>query len=155
MWELQVKFYWGNMRIAIWETDLRYLWETDLKRYRGRTVYMWFGKKGVHVFKHIFFCRKFLLISWAMLVMKNNRHHEEFCVFLDMKRYKYWAHKISSWDCITIWRPALPVFPKHKVPHSCSPHWTPSGGVEHQQLHSTWFNHCRGRWQALMASANL
>ena len=31
-------FIWGSMRIANWETDLRYLCETDLKRYRGRTI---------------------------------------------------------------------------------------------------------------------
>ena len=31
--------------------------------------------------------------------------------FLDMRRYKNWAHKISSWEYLTIQRPVLPVFP--------------------------------------------
>ena len=26
-----------------------------------------------------------------------------------MRRYKNWAHKISSWEDLTIWRPVLPV----------------------------------------------
>ena len=28
-----------------------------------------------------------------------------------MRRYKNWAHKISSWEYLTIWRPVLPGFP--------------------------------------------
>ena len=28
-----------------------------------------------------------------------------------MRRYKNWIHKISSRDCLTIWRPILPGFP--------------------------------------------
>ena len=31
--------------------------------------------------------------------------------FLDMRRYKNWAHKISSQEYLTIWRPVLPGFP--------------------------------------------
>ena len=27
-----------------------------------------------------------------------------------MRTYKNWAHKISSWEYVTIWRPVLPVF---------------------------------------------
>ena len=65
-----------------------------------------------------------------------------------MKRYKIWAHKISSWKYLTIWRPILPVFPRAQRASfliltlnsfrvllkvsSCS---------------SSQFNPCRGRWQ--------
>ena len=54
---------------------------------------------------------------------------KDFSAFLDMKRYKNWAHKISSWKYPIIWRPVLPVFPRHRVPHFCSPPWTPFRGI--------------------------
>ena len=52
----------------------------------------------------------------------------------DMRSYKNWAHKTSSWEYLTIWRPVLPVFPEHRVLHVCSPSWAPWGGVGGQQL---------------------
>ena len=36
---------------------------------------------------------------------------KDFSTFLDMSRYKNWAHKISYWEYLTIWKSALPVFP--------------------------------------------
>ena len=32
--------------------------------------------------------------------------------FLDMRRYKNWSDKISSWKYLTVWRPVLSVFPR-------------------------------------------
>ena len=39
---------------------------------------------------------------------------------------------------ISIWRPVLPVFPEHRVPHFCSPPWIP----------------CRGWWKSSAAAAH-
>ena len=36
----------------------------------------------------------------------------DFSAFLDMRRHKNWAHKISSWMCLTLWRPVQPVLPR-------------------------------------------
>ena len=74
------------------------------------------------------------------------------------KKKKNWAHKISCWEYLTIWRPALPVFLKHRVLHFRSPPWAPSGVVKDQQPpiwsnSSTGSNPSRGGWQAPMASA--
>ena len=50
---------------------------------------------------------------------------KDFSAFLAMRRYKNWAHKISSWEYLTIWRPVQPVVPEQRVPDFCSPPWTP------------------------------
>ena len=63
-----------------------------------------------------------------LLVTRSKYHHEGFCCFSDMRRYKNWAHKISSWEYLTIWRPVQSVFLEHRVPHFCPPPWTPFGG---------------------------
>ena len=36
---------------------------------------------------------------------------KDFSVFWDMRKYKNWAHKISSWEYLIVWRPVRPVFP--------------------------------------------
>ena len=63
--------------------------------------------------------------------MKVTASHEErtslwriLVLFLDM-RCKNWAHEIFSWKYLTIWRPVLPVFPEHRVPHPWSTPWAP------------------------------
>ena len=78
----------GDSASDNWET-----WETVPKRYGGRLVYMWFW----YAIKHTFIL-EFLLVLWSfcqswetICTMKN------FSTFLDMRRYKNWAHKISSW----------------------------------------------------------
>ena len=53
---------------------------------------------------------------------------KEFSAFLDLKRGKSWAHKISSGKYLTLQRPLLPAFPKHRVPGSWSLPWTPFRG---------------------------
>ena len=98
----------GDSASDNWET-----WETVPKRYGGRLVYMWFW----YAIKHTFIL-DFLLVLWSfcqswetICTMKN------FSTFLDMRRYKNWAHKISSWVYLTIWRPVLAVFLEQRVPH--------------------------------------
>ena len=49
---------------------------------------------------------------------------KDFGAFLDRRRYKNWAHKISFWQYLTIQKPALPGFPGHREPHLCFPPWT-------------------------------
>ena len=97
---------------------------------------MWFWWRGTSYIQTHIFCR-FLLVSWKLLLVMRNRHyHEVFSAFLDMRRYKNWAHKISSWKYLTIWKPVLP-FPfsppphslsQHRVPHFFSSLWTPFRG---------------------------
>ena len=53
---------------------------------------------------------------------------KDFSVFPDVRRYKNWVHKIDSWKILTIRRLVLPVLPEHRVPHFCSPPWTPFRG---------------------------
>ena len=53
---------------------------------------------------------------------------------------------------LTIWRPVLPVFLKHRVPHFWFSPWTPFRAVESQQLQWPWFNLCRCRWQVSIFS---
>ena len=70
---------------------------------------------------------------------------KDFSAFLHMRRYKNWAHKISSWKYLTVWRPVWPVhcphqsLPQHGLPHF----WSPLQGVL-KVSNSTWFNPCRG-----------
>ena len=85
---------------------------------------------------------------------------EDFSAFLDMRRYKNWAHNIGSWKYLTIWRPVLPVFPWAQ--HVSFLLWTPEllswlwGGkgwvgegwgwdLKISSYSSTWFNLYRGR----------
>ena len=75
--------------------------------------------------------------------------------FLHMSRCKNWAHKIISWEYPTVWRTVLTIFLEHRVPHFCSPSWTPSGGVGGQQPQQHMTSPCRGRGQVPLASANL
>ena len=52
---------------------------------------------------------------------------KDFSAFLDMRRCKNWAHKIS-WKYLTLWRPVLPVFLEPREPPSWSPPWAPFRG---------------------------
>ena len=61
-----------------------------------------------------------------LLVMRNSGHHEGFSAFVDMRRYKNWAHKIGSWKYLS--EDLSCQDPKHRVPHFCSPPWTPFRG---------------------------
>ena len=43
-----------------------------------------------------------------------------------MRKYKNWAHKISSWEYLSE-DLSCQFFPEHRVHHFCFPPWTPSG----------------------------
>ena len=65
-----------------------------------------------------------------------------------MRRYKNWAHNISSWKDLTVWRPILPVFPRAQstsfllsTPNSFQ------GVLKISSCRSTSFNLCGGGWQ--------
>ena len=65
-----------------------------------------------------------------------------------MKRYKIWAHKISSWKYLTIWRPILPVFPRAQRASFLI--FTLNSFrvlLKVSSCSSSQFNPCRGRWQ--------
>ena len=59
------RFIWASMRAATWETHLWRLWETAPKT-SGQEQYVCdFGKGEVHVVRHVYFFRKFLLVLWS------------------------------------------------------------------------------------------
>ena len=58
---------------------------------------------------------------------------KDFSAFLNLGRYKNWAHEICSWKYLTIWRPVLPVptltpLIPNRMLHFCSLNWTPFRG---------------------------
>ena len=76
---------------------------------------------------------------------------KDFSAFLDMRRYKNWAHKIGSWKYLTIWRPVLPVFPRAQRASFLLSILNSFQGVL-KISSSAWFNPCRGRWQVTICS---
>ena len=44
-----------------------------------------------------------------LLLVMRNKSMKDFSVFLDIRRYNNWAHKIGSWEYVAIWRPILSV----------------------------------------------
>ena len=91
---------------AIWgvpprRQQLRQLWETAPKRQGDGQSVCDFGEGGVHGVKHIFLWKVSPGLMKLLLVMRNSRHREGFQCFLDMRSYKNWAHRISSWKDLT------------------------------------------------------
>ena len=71
----------------------------NCKRGRGNSQNISdFGEGGVHSTKHIFFQKVSTNLVKPSLVTRNSVTMMDFSAFLDMRRYKNWAHKISSWD---------------------------------------------------------
>ena len=74
---------------------------------------------------------------------------KDFSAFLHMRKYKNWAHKISSLKYLTVWRPVWPVhrLPPIPVPARIASLLIPTRNSFHGVLkvsNSTWFNPCRG-----------
>ena len=70
----------------------------QLQRGRGETsAQMWFWWKGIHVIKHVFFQKVSTCLVKLCLSRETVIPMKDFSAFLDMRRYKNWAHKISSW----------------------------------------------------------
>ena len=103
-----LSFIWDKMRTAARETALR-----NCSQEAGRKVSVYeLLVTGEYMKPATYSSRRFLLVSWSccwswgtVISMK------DFSNCRDMGRYKNWAHKISSWEYLTIWRPVLPVFP--------------------------------------------
>ena len=109
-WELWVKFYLGQNEGCCPRDSIPGSSEKLLQRSREEGQYTcdfwWGGNTCNQALFFFFFCRRFLLLMRRLITMK------EFSAFLDMRRYKSWAHKIGSWKDLTIRRPVLPVFPR-------------------------------------------
>ena len=101
----KLSFIWGKMKTAAWETAPQIALRNCSKETGGRSVYMWFWWRGDTCNQAHIFPEGFCWSQGTVITMKN------FSAFLDMGRYKNWAHKISSWKYLTAWRPVLPVFP--------------------------------------------
>ena len=137
-WELWVKFYLGQNADYNPERAPQRALRNCSKEAGGRSVYMlsffafcFFFEEGVHVISHIFFgggVGRFLLVTM-----------KDFSAFIDVSINKNWVHKISSWKYLTVWKPVLPVFPDHRVPHFCS--WC----LKISSCSNSWCNPCR--WQ--------
>ena len=92
--------------------------EKLLKRDRGRRSIYMILEKGDFMQSSTYLYKRFLLVMRSWCQMKR------FSAFLDMRRCKYWSHKINLRKCLTIWRPVLGVFPKHRGPPFWLPTWT-------------------------------
>ena len=128
-WEWRVKFYLGPNEDCSPGDSISDSSEKRLQRGSGgRSVYMWFWwRRSTCNRAHIFFVQGFCQSRGAVVTIK------DFSAFLDMRRYKNWAHKISSWKYLSE-DLFCQFFPEHRVPHFCSPPELLSGGVESQQL---------------------
>ena len=120
---------------------LRELWETTPKRAGGSSVYMWFWWRGKALNQASIFLDVFCLSPETVIVMK------DFSAFLDMRRFKNWAHKVSSREYLPIWRLILPIFLEHRVPRFHSPPWTPFSRYWKSAAAAAHDLILRGRWQ--------
>ena len=141
---------------AAWETapQLEIPLRHCSKEARGRIVYtyIYFWERGNICNQARIFCRKLLLVlggfceSWeTSITMKT------FSAFLEMRRYRNWAHKISSWDYLKSSPARFPAV--QSASFLISTLNSPQTMLKVSIGSSTWFNPCRGRWQAPMASA--
>ena len=137
-WELCVKFYLRQYEDCSLGDSASDSSEKLLQRGRGE------GKDSIYVIwvkgEYIQSSTLIFLESFCWSYEASASHEKQlstmkdFSAFLEMRRYKNWAHKIISWEYLTIWRPVLPVFPERRVPGFCCPSWAPSEGAGAQQL---------------------
>ena len=142
-------FMWGKMRTIAQQTAYQRALRNCSKEVGGNASIYGILVKGKYMQSSTFF---FFLQVFAS--------HEEqmspWSAFLDMRRYKNWAHKIGSWEYLTVWRPVLPVFPSSTefLISSLHPELL-SGVLKISSCSSTWINPYRWRWQGPMAGANV
>ena len=78
VWELRIKFYLGENENYSSGDSISGSSEKLLQRRNGGGQYICdFGEGGVYAIKHIFFCRRFLLVSWRLLLVPRSRRHHE------------------------------------------------------------------------------
>ena len=112
-----------------------------------------FGEGGRTCNQARLFFRRCPLASWGLCLSRETVvTMKDFSAFLDLRRFKNWAHKISSWEYLTTWRPVMQVPPyPHPNPEQEAAFLLStallSGGVGGHQLQGTWYNPCRGRQQ--------
>ena len=102
----EFSFIWGQMRTAAQEpapqTALEKLW-----RGRGKVSVHLILVKGGYMLSSIYF---FQMVSASLMRLsathKKVTTMKDFSAFLVVRRYKNWAHKISSWKYLTIRRPS-------------------------------------------------
>ena len=157
MCELQVKFYlrqyedWG---LGDSTSDSS---EKLLQRGRGQggQCICDSGKGGVHLQSSTYFFVENFCWSWetSSSHKKQLLHMKDFSAFLDMRRYKNWAHKISSHEYLFEDLPCQ--FSQNTECLVSALHSGLLQGVlEVSSCSSTWFNPGRGGWQVPEASAN-
>ena len=127
MWELWIKFYLGQSEGYAQKTAPQTALRSCSKEAGEHQHVCDFGEEGIHAIKHIFFQRVStsltkLCYSWGTVIIM-----KDFSAFLDMGRNKSWAHKISSWKHLSEDLPCQ-FSSEHRVPHFCSPPWTPFRG---------------------------
>ena len=153
MWELQVKFYLGQNEDHSPGDSISDSSEKLLQRGNWEGPYICdFGEggRGTCNWAHfiLFFSECFCWFQGAVITMKN------FSAFLDMRRCKSWAHRISSWKYLSedlSWQ----FFPEQSASFLLSTLNSFQEVLKISSFSSTWLNPCRGRWQVPMASANL
>ena len=122
-WKLWVRFYLGPNEDYSQGDSISHRSDKLLQRSgwgdgwgREKSVYMGFWWRGSTCNQAHIFCKRFLPSLGAIITMK------EFSALLDMRKYKNWAHKISSWKYLSE-ELFCQFFPEHRVPHFCSPLW--------------------------------
>ena len=73
------------------------------------------------------FPRRLLLVWWGVLLVTRSSHHHGVSASLDMRRYKNWAHKLSSWVYLSEGLSGQ-FFPGRRAPRFCSSPRTPFRG---------------------------
>ena len=158
MWELWVKFYLGQNEDCSLGDSTSDSSEKLLQRGRGQGGHCIcdFGK-GAYICNqaHIFFLESF---CWSCETSSSHKkqllHMKDFSAFLDRRRYKNWAHKISSHEYLFEELPCQ--FSQNTECLISALHSGLLQGVlEVSSYSGTWFNPGRGRWQVPEASANL
>ena len=99
---------------------------------------MWLWWRGSTCNQARIFQKVSVSLMKTLLVPRHSVTMKDFSAFLDRRRDKNWAHKINSWEHLTIWRPVLPV-----------PHWTQSASFLLSSLNSF-----RGCWRSAAAAAH-
>ena len=102
----QLSFIWGKMRTAAWEIHPQTALRNCSKEVGGKDSIHVILVKGEYMQSSTFFFAE--SFCWETIVTM-----KDFSAFLAMMRYKNWAHRNSSWEYLTIWRPVLPVFPQN------------------------------------------
>ena len=158
-WELWVKVYLGqNVDCSLGDSTSD-SYERLFQRGGGKDNVDVILVKGMYMQSGMYFLVESFFQSCEASV-SHEKHNDidtmkDFRAFLDMTRYKNWAHKMSSWEYPMIWRPVLPVFPGAQRDLFLLSTLSSFQGVLKVSSSSTRFNASRGRWQTRVASASL